>query len=99
MLVRLRSFYAGHAPAGLLPASAMVCVVTLIASRGPVIPVAAPGRDVIYDGIACALYVGDMWFVLQNAILYFQPRGRPVAVPALNCVLQVEKDFISCGRR
>ena len=71
--VRLRSFYGARARR-LLPASAMVGVVTLIASAVLLSPLQL--RDVIYDGIACALYVGNMWFVLQNAD-YFNQGDAP----------------------
>ena len=33
-------------------------------------------RDVIYDGIASALYVGNMWFVLQTADYFANDRDR-----------------------
>ncbi|BBZ39213.1 acyltransferase family protein [Mycobacterium conspicuum] len=71
--VRLRSFYGARARR-LLPASAAVGVVTLVASTALLSPLQL--RDVIYDGIACALYVGNMWFVLQNAD-YFNQGATP----------------------
>ncbi len=60
--VRLRRFYGARARR-LLPASATVGVVTAIALGGPVAPVAGP--DVLDDGIASALYVGNYRFALQ----------------------------------
>ncbi len=67
--VRLRNFYGARARR-LLPASAAVGVVTLLASAALLSPLQL--RDVIYDGIASALYVGNMWFILQNADYFNQ---------------------------
>jgi peptidoglycan/LPS O-acetylase OafA/YrhL len=61
--VRLRRFYGARARR-LLPASATVGVVTVIASAVLLPPLATPG--VIYDGIASALYVSNYWFIAQQ---------------------------------
>ena len=61
--VRLSRFYGARARR-LLPASAAVGVVTVIASAVLLPPLQV--LDVIDDGIACALYVGNMWFVVQS---------------------------------
>ncbi len=61
--VGLRPFYGARARR-LLPVSALVGVVTLIASAVLVPPLLA--RNVLEDGIACALYVGNYWFIAQN---------------------------------
>ena len=65
--VRLRSFYGARARR-LLPASAAVGVITMIASVLLLPPLRVP--TVLYDGIASALYVGNYWFVLAN-VNYF----------------------------
>ena len=65
--VRLRRFYGARARR-LLPASALVGVVTMIASVALLSPLQARGTMV--DGITSALYVGNMWFVAR-AIDYF----------------------------
>jgi peptidoglycan/LPS O-acetylase OafA/YrhL len=61
--VRLRRFYGARARR-LLPASAMVGVITAIGSAVLLPPLQA--RSVIDDGIASALYVGNYRFVLQD---------------------------------
>jgi peptidoglycan/LPS O-acetylase OafA/YrhL len=61
--VRLRRFYGARARR-LLPASAMVGVVTAIGSAVLLPPLQA--RSVIGDGIASALYVGNYRFVIQD---------------------------------
>jgi peptidoglycan/LPS O-acetylase OafA/YrhL len=61
--VRLRGFYGARARR-LLPASAMVGVVTMIASA-VLLPPLQVGA-VIRDGIASALYVSNLWFTAQN---------------------------------
>ena len=61
--VRLRRFYGARARR-LLPASATVGVVTMIASAVLLPPLQA--RSVIGDGIASALYVGNYWFIAQD---------------------------------
>ena len=66
--VALRSFYGARARR-LLPASATVGVVTMIASA--VLLPAFQVPSVIYDGIASALYVGNMWFVAQATDYFF----------------------------
>ena len=65
--VRLRRFYGARARR-LLPASAAVGVVTVIASAFllPLLQV----RSVIFDGIASALYVSNYWFILEG-VHYF----------------------------
>ncbi|EHB49696.1 acyltransferase 3 [Mycolicibacterium rhodesiae JS60] len=71
--VRLRKFYGARARR-LLPASATVGVVTMIASVLLLAPLRVP--TVLYDGIASALYVGNYWFVLDN-INYFSDLLTP----------------------
>ncbi|WP_431235734.1 acyltransferase family protein [Mycolicibacterium psychrotolerans] len=65
--VRLRSFYGARARR-LLPASATVGVITMIASLFLLPPLRMP--TVLYDGIASALYLGNYWFIIDN-INYF----------------------------
>ncbi|SBS75579.1 Acyltransferase 3 [uncultured Mycobacterium sp.] len=65
--VRLRNFYGARARR-LLPASAFVGIVTMVASVLLLPPLRIP--TVIYDGIASALYVGNYWFILDN-VNYF----------------------------
>ncbi|AQT79177.1 acyltransferase [Mycolicibacterium litorale] len=65
--VRLRSFYGARARR-LLPASATVGVVTMVASLFLLAPLRVP--TVLYDGITSALYVGNYWFFLDN-VNYF----------------------------
>ena len=62
--VRLSRFYGARARR-LLPASATVGVVTVIGSAILLSPLEL--RDVIGDGIACALYVGNYRFAVQGA--------------------------------
>ncbi|WP_445170732.1 acyltransferase family protein [Mycolicibacterium sp. Dal123E01] len=71
--VRLRSFYGARARR-LLPASATVGVITMIASILLLPPLRVP--TVLYDGIASALYVGNYWFVIDN-INYFSDLLTP----------------------
>lgn len=66
--VRLGRFYGARARR-LLPASALVGVITAIASVALLSPLEA--RSVIGDGIASALYVGNYRFALQG-VDYFQ---------------------------
>ena len=61
--VGLRRFYGARARR-LLPASATVGVVTMIASAVLLPPLQA--RSVIGDGIASALYVSNYWFIMQG---------------------------------
>ena len=68
--VRLRRFYGARARR-LLPASAAVGVVTMIASALLLPPLQA--RTVIGDGIASALYVSNYRFILQG-VDYFGRR-------------------------
>src|ERR1700722_8169192 len=65
--VRLRRFYGARARR-LLPASATVGIVTLIASA-MLLP-SLQVRSVIYDGIASALYVSNYWFIGEG-VHYF----------------------------
>ncbi|MEB3984478.1 acyltransferase, partial [Mycobacterium sp. 663a-19] len=58
----------------LLPASAAVGVVTMIASAVLLLPLQV--RGIFGDGIACALYVGNMWFQ-SHAIDYFSNYRAP----------------------
>jgi peptidoglycan/LPS O-acetylase OafA/YrhL len=61
--VRLRAFYGARARR-LLPASAAVGVITMIASVLLLAPLQVP--TVLKDGIASALYVSNYWFITQN---------------------------------
>ncbi|WP_343710777.1 acyltransferase family protein, partial [Mycobacterium sp.] len=65
--VGLRRFYGARARR-LLPASATVGVITLIASALLLPPLQL--RNVIYDGITSALYVGNYWFIAEG-VHYF----------------------------
>ncbi len=65
--VGLRRFYGARARR-LLPASATVGVVTMIASA--VLLPAVQARAVMDDGIYCALYVGNYWFITRG-VSYF----------------------------
>jgi peptidoglycan/LPS O-acetylase OafA/YrhL len=71
--VRLRSFYGARARR-LLPASAAVGVVIMIASALVLPPLQA--RTVIADGIASALYVSNYRFALQG-VDYLAPSALP----------------------
>ena len=71
--IRLRRFYGARARR-LLPASATVGVVTAIASAALLAPLQA--QSVFKDGIACALYVGNYWFLLQG-VDYLSPDMAP----------------------
>jgi peptidoglycan/LPS O-acetylase OafA/YrhL len=61
--IRLARFYGARARR-LLPASATVLVVTAVASTVLLPPLQA--RNVLGDGIACALYVGNYRFAVQG---------------------------------
>nr|WP_231985352.1 acyltransferase family protein [Mycobacterium sp. E796] len=65
--VRMRNFYGARARR-LLPASAAVGVVTVIASAVLLPPLQA--QNVIRDGIASAAYVSNYWFI-QEGLDYF----------------------------
>jgi peptidoglycan/LPS O-acetylase OafA/YrhL len=65
--LELRKFYGSRARR-LLPVSATVGVVTVIASA--VLLPLLQARSVIYDAIACALYVPNFWFIAQG-VHYF----------------------------
>jgi len=66
--VRLRRFYGARARR-LLPASAAVGVVTMIGAAVLLSPLQL--RTVIYDGIASALYFGNMWFIGKVSDYFF----------------------------
>ncbi|OBJ04802.1 acyltransferase [Mycobacterium alsense] len=73
--IRMRRFYGARARR-LLPASATVGVITMIASAVLLPPLQAP--LVIVDGIACALYVGNYWFIQQQVDYFAASRaGSP----------------------
>jgi peptidoglycan/LPS O-acetylase OafA/YrhL len=61
--VGLRRFYGARARR-LLPASAAVGVVTMVASVLLLPPLQVPG--VMWDGITSALYVGNYWFIMRG---------------------------------
>jgi peptidoglycan/LPS O-acetylase OafA/YrhL len=65
--LRLGRFYGGRARR-LLPVSATVVVVTVMASAFLLPPLQA--SRVVYDGIACALYVPNFWFIAEG-VHYF----------------------------
>ncbi|MCV7175839.1 acyltransferase [Mycolicibacterium sphagni] len=71
--IGLRSFYGSRARR-LLPVSALVGVVTVIAAVNLLPPPQA--RSVVGDGIASALYVCNYWFIGQN-VDYFSARLPP----------------------
>jgi peptidoglycan/LPS O-acetylase OafA/YrhL len=71
--VRLRSFYGARARR-LLPASAAVGVITMIASAFLLPPLQVP--VVLGDGITSALYVGNYWFIMRG-IDYFGSHTPP----------------------
>lgn len=71
--VRLRSFYGARARR-LLPASALVGIVTAIAAA--VLLPALKARSAMGDGIASALYVSNYRFVLQG-VDYSSPLAAP----------------------
>ena len=70
--VRLRSFYGARARR-LLPASATVGVATMIAAV--VLLPLGEAQTVIDDGIASALYVSNVWFILED-VNYFNVAGH-----------------------
>jgi peptidoglycan/LPS O-acetylase OafA/YrhL len=71
--VRMRRFYGARARR-LLPASAAVGVITMIASVFllPLLQV----KSVIVDGITSALYVGNYWFIMRG-VDYFASHKPP----------------------
>ncbi|WP_059021970.1 acyltransferase family protein [Mycobacterium sp. M26] len=71
--VRLRNFYGARARR-LLPASAFVGIVTMIAAALLLPPLLV--RSVIGDGIASALYVSNYWFVMRG-VDYFASHVPP----------------------
>ncbi|WP_245836648.1 acyltransferase family protein [Mycobacterium bohemicum] len=70
--VRLRRFYGARARR-LLPASATVGMITMIASAVLLPPLQAP--LVINDGIASALYVSNYWFIAQQVDYFAASRA------------------------
>ena len=72
--VRLRRFYGARARR-LLPVSATVGVVTMIASVVLLPPLQASAAS-FGDGIASALYVSNYWFIAQN-VDYFGGHQPP----------------------
>jgi peptidoglycan/LPS O-acetylase OafA/YrhL len=71
--IGMRSFYGSRARR-LLPVSALVGIVTVIASAFLLPPLQA--RSVMGDGIASALYVCNYWFIGQN-VDYFSTQLPP----------------------
>ena len=72
--VRLRNFYGARARR-LLPASALVGVITMIASFALLSPLQVP--SVMQDGITSALYVGNIWFILRGVDYFAIPLASP----------------------
>jgi peptidoglycan/LPS O-acetylase OafA/YrhL len=70
--VRLRRFYGARARR-LLPASAAVGVITMIASVVLLPPLQV--RSVIADGVTSALYVGNYWFIMQGVDYFASHKG------------------------
>jgi peptidoglycan/LPS O-acetylase OafA/YrhL len=88
--VRLRAFYGARARR-LLPASAAVGVVTMIASTFLLPPLQAP--TVLYDGIFSALYVSNYRF-MQEGVNYFSAANHLAPSPFLHYwSLGVEEQF------
>ena len=71
--IKLRPFYGARARR-LLPVSAAIGVVIVIASAILLPPLQA--RPAVGDGIACALYVGNYWFILRG-VDYFATHVPP----------------------
>jgi peptidoglycan/LPS O-acetylase OafA/YrhL len=71
--IKLRPFYGARARR-LLPVSAAIGVVIVIASAILLPPLQA--RPAVGDGIACALYVGNYWFILRG-VNYFATHVPP----------------------
>ena len=71
--VKLRNFYGARARR-LLPASAFVGIVTMVAAALLLPPLLV--RSVIGDGIASALYVSNYWFVMRG-VDYFATHVPP----------------------
>ena len=63
--VRLRSFYGARARR-LLPASAAVGIITMVASVLLLPPLQA--STALADGVTSALYVGNYWFIIRGEI-------------------------------
>jgi len=71
--IKLRPFYGARARR-LLPVSAAIGVVVVIASAIILPPLQA--RPAVGDGIACALYVGNYWFIVRG-VDYFATHVPP----------------------
>ena len=71
--IKLRPFY-GARVRRLLPVSAAIGVIVVIASAIVLPPLQA--RPAVGDGIACALYVGNYWFILRG-VDYFATHVPP----------------------
>ncbi|AKK30771.1 acyltransferase family protein [Mycobacterium sp. EPa45] len=88
--VRLRAFYGARARR-LLPASAAVGVVTMLAATFLLPPLQAP--TVLYDGILSALYVSNYRFMLEG-VNYFSAANHLSPSPFLHYwSLGVEEQF------
>ncbi len=72
--VGLRRFYGARARR-LLPASATVGVITMIASAALLPPLQVP--SVINDGITSALYVGNYWFIMRGVNYFASHSASP----------------------
>ena len=72
--VRLRNFYGARARR-LLPASALVGVITMIASFVLLSPLQIP--SVLNDGITSALYVGNIWFIMRGVDYFASHLASP----------------------
>ena len=72
--VGLRRFYGARARR-LLPASATVGVITMIASAALLPPLVVP--SVLNDGITSALYVGNVWFIMRGVDYFASHTGSP----------------------
>ncbi|AQA05207.1 acyltransferase [Mycobacterium sp. MS1601] len=70
--VRLRNFYGARARR-LLPAAALVGIITLITSA--ILLPLGEARAVMGDGIASALYLSNVWFILAD-VSYFDAAGH-----------------------
>jgi peptidoglycan/LPS O-acetylase OafA/YrhL len=72
--VRLRPFFGARARR-LLPVSALVGVITMIASAVLLPPLQS--TTAIGDGIACALYVGNYWFIARGVDYFASGEQSP----------------------
>ncbi len=88
--VKLRRFYGARARR-LLPASALVGIVTMVAAV--LLLPAGASLAAILDGAASALYVSNYWFILQD-VSYFNIAGHMPPSPFLHYwSLGVEEQF------